>query len=170
MQPTGFLVMGVSGSGKSTLGNALARNFGWDFFDADDFHSPENVAKMAAGIPLTDSDRMPWLAALNYQLLSCLHADRHPILACSALKKMYRTQLLEGTHGTGILYLKGSYGLIWSRISARQGHYMKAEMLRSQFEALEEPDDAYILDVSMPLKDVLDTISKNYSMLRRSSK
>jgi len=170
MQPMGFLIMGVSGSGKSTLGKALAQKLGWDFFDADDFHSPENIAKMAAGIPLTDSDRMPWLAALNDQLITCLHADRHPILACSALKKMYRTQLLDGTHDISIIYLKGSYDLIWSRISARQGHYMKAEMLQSQFEALEEPDDALVLDVSMPLEDMLDTISANYSMLKRSSK
>ena len=168
MQPTGFLIIGVSG--KSTLGKALAQKLGWDFFDADDFHSPENVAKMAAGIPLTDSDRMPWLAALNHQLLTCLQADRHPILACSALKKKYRAQLLEGTHAIGILYLKGSYDLIWSRISARQGHYMKAEMLQSQFEALEEPDDAYVLDVSMPLKDMLDTICAEYFMLKRSAK
>src|SRR4030095_544887 len=96
MLPKGFLVMGVSGSGKSTVGKALAEKLGWDFFDADDFHPPENIAKMAAGIPLNDSDRAPWLAALSNLLLSTLQANRHPVLACSALKETYRAKLLEG--------------------------------------------------------------------------
>jgi gluconokinase len=162
--------MGVSGSGKSTLGQELARELGWDFFDADDFHPAENIAKMTAGIPLTDSDRAPWLAALNHQLVSTLQANRHPVLACSALKERYRAQLLESTHDIGIIYLKGSYDLIWSRMSAREGHYMKSNMLQSQFAALEEPHDALTLDISMPLEDMLDTTFTNYSMLKRSLK
>src|SRR6266542_1575753 len=109
MQPMGFLIMGVSGSGKSTLGQALAQKLGWEFFDADDFHSAENIAKMAAGMPLTDSDRMPWLVALHERLLSTLQADRHPVLACSALKENYRAQLLAGVDAIGIIYLKGNY-------------------------------------------------------------
>src|SRR5215210_4053048 len=117
--------MGVSGSGKSTLGYALAHKLGWDFFDADDFHTPENIAKMASGIPLSDADRAPWLAALNGRILSSLQSGHHPILACSALKERYRVQLLKGTDGMTILYLKGSYELIWSRMSMRRGHFMK---------------------------------------------
>jgi gluconokinase len=170
MQPAGFLIMGVSGSGKSTLGSALARQLGWDFFDADDFHTEENIAKMAAGIPLSDSDREPWLAKLNDQLLSTLKANRHPVLACSALKEQYRARLLEGTDDMAIIHLKGSYALISSRMSARAGHFMKPEMLQSQLNALEEPQGALVLDVAMPLEEMLDTINKKYFVLKRSSK
>ena len=150
--------MGVSGSGKTTLGKALAQRLGWDFFDADDFHPPANIVKMAAGIPLSDSDRAPWLASLHEQLLSTLKAGRHPVLACSALKDKYRAQLLEGMDGIAIIYLKGSYDLIFSRMSIREGHYMKPEMLRSQFDTLEEPKDAVVLDVEMSLEEMIDTI------------
>jgi gluconokinase len=155
MQPTGFIIMGVSGSGKSTVGRALAERLGWDFFDADDFHPPQNIAKMAAGIPLSDSDRTPWLAALSDQLFASLKAGRHPVLACSALKESYRKQLLNGKDGVEIIYLKGSYDLIQARMAGRQGHFMKPEMLKSQFATLEEPQTALILDVSMPLGDML---------------
>ena len=153
--------MGVSGSGKTTTGQALARRLGWDFFDADDFHPPENITKMTAGIPLSDSDRAPWLASLHNQLLSTLKAGRHPVLACSALKSKYRAQLLEGIDGIAVIFLKGSYDLIWSRMSARERHYMKPEMLQSQFDALEEPKDAIVLDVKMSVMDMIDTITKN---------
>ena len=152
--------MGVSGSGKTTLGKALAEKLGWDFFDADNFHPPENIAKMTAGIPLSDSDRAPWLAALHHQLLSTLSADRHPVLACSALKETYRAKLLEGMDGITVIYLKGSYDLILSRMSTREDHYMKPGMLQSQFGELEEPKDAIVLDVKVPLKDMIDAITK----------
>jgi len=152
--------MGVSGSGKTTLGKALAEKLGWDFFDADDFHPPENIAKMTAGIPLSDSDRAPWLAALHHQLLSTLSADRHPVLACSALKETYRAKLLEGMDGITVIYLKGSYDLILSRMSTREDHFMKPGMLQSQFGELEEPKDAIVLDVKVPLKDMIDAITK----------
>ena len=155
MQPTGFIVMGVAGSGKTTVGKALADRLGWDFFDADDFHPAENIAKMAAGIPLNDSDRTPWLTALSDQLFATLKAGRHPVLACSALKESYRKQLVEGKNGVEIIYLKGSYDLLWARLSTRQGHFMKPEMLKSQFATLEEPKNALILDVSMPLEEML---------------
>jgi gluconokinase len=162
IQPTGFLVMGVSGSGKTTLGKALAQKLGWDYFDADDFHPLENIAKMRAGIPLDDSDRAPWLAALHEQLLATLNAGRHPVLGCSALKEKYRAQLLEDMHGISVIYLKGSYEQIWPRMSARQGHYMKPEMLKSQFEALEEPKDSFAIDVSLPMEEMIDKIIKRY--------
>jgi gluconokinase len=161
-QPNGFLIMGVSGSGKTTLGQALAQKLGWDFFDADDFHPPENIAKMTAGIPLSDSDRVPWLTSLHEILLSTLEANRHPVLACSALKEKYRAQLLDDVDGIEIIYLKGNYELIWSRMSTRVGHYMKPEMLKSQFNALEESKDAFALDVSMSLEDMIDKIVARY--------
>ena len=154
--------MGVSGSGKTTLGKALAQRLGWEFFDADDFHPPENIAKMTAGIPLSHSDRAPWLAALHNQLFSTLKAGRHPVLACSALKETYRAELLEGMDGVTVIYLKGSYDLILSRMSTRKDHYMKPRMLQSQFDVLEEPKDAIVLDVKMPLKDMIDTVTKKF--------
>jgi gluconokinase len=166
MQPRGFLVMGVSGSGKSTLGKALAVELGWDFFDADDFHSVENIARMSAGLPLTDADRAPWLAALNRRLFSTLEADRHPVLACSALKEKYRNQLLAGVEGIPVIYLRGSFERIRSRLLAREGHYMKENLLQSQFDTLEEPEEALVLDMSMSLHEMLDTILMEYPVLR----
>jgi gluconokinase len=162
VQPTGFLIMGVSGSGKTSVGKTLAQKLGWDFFDADDFHPPANIAKMTAGIPLDDLDRAPWLATLHQLLSTTLKSNRHPILACSALKHKYRVQLLDGLSGLEMIYLKGTYDLIWSRMSAREGHYMKPEMLQSQLAALEEPVDALAVDISVPLNDMIDKIIARY--------
>src|SRR5689334_17835566 len=120
-----FIIMGVSGSGKSEVGNSLAQWLGWDFYDADDFHPPENVAKMAAGIPLDDSDRAPWLASLHDLISSSIQQNKPGVLACSALKERYRQQLLADHVEVQLIYLKGSYDLIWSRMSARRDHYMK---------------------------------------------
>ena len=117
---------------------------------------------MANGIPLNDSDRTPWLASIHDQLLSTLKADRHPVLACSALKEKYRAQLLDGIDGIVIIYLKGSYDMIWSRMSARQGYYMKSDMLKSQFDTLEEPQDAFVIDVYMPLDEMVNSILRKY--------
>jgi len=155
-----FIVMGVSGCGKSSVGKALAESLGWDFYDADDFHPPENVAKMANGIPLDDSDRAPWLVSLHDMISSNLKADKPGVLACSALKERYRRQLLEGNDGVQIVYLKGTYDLIWSRMSARKDHYMKPHMLRSQFEALEEPANAMTTDISSSIGDIVRAIMK----------
>jgi gluconokinase len=153
-----LIVMGVSGSGKTSVGKALASRLGWDFYDADDFHPPANVSKMASGIPLNDSDRGPWLASLNDLISSSLKADRPGILACSALKERYRRQLLQGNDDVQVIYLKGNYELIWSRMSSRKDHYMKPDMLRSQFEALEEPSDALTVDISGSIEEIVDTI------------
>ncbi len=106
-------------------------------------------------------------SSLYERLLSTLQADRHPVLACSALKENYRAQLLAGVDAIGIIYLKGNYDLLWSRMSARHGHYMKAEMLQSQFDTLEEPDNALVLDASMPLQDMLATIVEKYFLSKR---
>ena len=147
--------MGVSGCGKSSVGQSLAQSLEWGFYDADDFHPPENVAKMAAGIPLDDSDRAPWLAALSDQLFATLKVGRHPVLACSALKESYRKQLLDGKEGVEMIYLKGSYDLLLERMSMREGHFMKPEMLKSQFATLEEPQNDLVVDISMPLDAML---------------
>jgi gluconokinase len=152
------LLMGVAGSGKTTIGQALARELKWDFYDADAFHPEENVTKMANGIPLDDSDRAPWLASLHALISASLKEGRPAVLACSALKESYRQKLLEGTEGVLVVYLKGSYELIWSRISRRQDHYMKPQMLKSQFEVLEEPADVLTIDVSMQVEDIVQEI------------
>lgn len=155
-----FIVMGVSGCGKSSVGQTLASRLGWSFYDADDFHPPENVAKMASGTPLDDSDRAPWLSTLHDLISSSLREDKPGVLACSSLKERYRQQLLDGNESVQIVYLKGSYDLIWSRMSARKDHYMKPHMLKSQFEALEEPSNALTMDISMSIDDIVQEILK----------
>lgn len=155
-----MIVMGVAGSGKTTVGEALARHLGWNFYDADAFHPAANIEKMANGTPLTDSDRAPWLAALHSLISTSLKENRPGVLACSALKESYRRKLLEGNDGVQIVYLKGSYDLIWSRLSRRKDHYMKPQMLQSQFETLEEPADALTLDVSLPVAELVAEILK----------
>lgn len=150
--------MGVSGSGKSTVARLLANKLGWEYLEADNFHSPENIAKMAAGIPLSDSDRAPWLSKLNKTLSATLQAGSHPVLACSALKASYRKALTRDIDGLQFVYLKGDYELIWSRISEREDHYMKPGMLMSQFETLEEPVDALTVDVSHSPEEIVERI------------
>ena len=153
-----FIVMGVSGSGKTRVGKTLAEELGWDFFDADDFHPPENIAKMASGIPLDDFDRAPWLASLHDLISSSLRAEKPGVLACSALKERYRQKLMEDNQGVQLVYLKGSYDLIWSRMSVREDHYMQPHMLRSQFEALEEPVNALTVDISDRVHEIVQKI------------
>ena len=155
------IVMGVSGSGKTHVGKALAGSLGWDFYDADDFHPPSNIAKMAEGTPLDDSDRAPWLDSLNELLRSCLTRNRPGVLACSALKERYRAKLLEGNSGVQLVYLKGSYDLIRSRMAEREGHYMKAHMLKSQFDALEEPSQAWTVDISLSVDEIVEDLMRN---------
>jgi gluconokinase len=138
------VVMGVSGAGKTTIGEALARELGWRFFDADDYHPPANVAKMAAGQALDDEDRWPWLDRLN----AMLKTERHAVLACSALKERYRQRLADGIGHVEWVYLKGDFDLIQSRLAQRRHRYMPASLLESQFAALEAPRQAITVDVA----------------------
>ena len=154
------MVMGVAGSGKTTVGELLARQLGWSFYDADAFHPPENIEKMANGIPLNDLDRAPWLNALHSLISTSLRENRPAVLACSALKESYRQRLLEENDGVQVVYLKGSYDLLWSRLSHRKDHYMKPQMLQSQFESLEEPTNALTCDVSLAAAEIVQAILK----------
>jgi gluconokinase len=138
------VLMGVAGAGKTTVGRLLAAALGCEFVDADDFHPPENVAKMRAGRPLTDDDRWPWLACLNETL--CERADA--VVACSALKEDYRQALMNGLPDARLVYLRGTKALIAPRLAARGGHFMNPSLLDSQFAALEEPRDAIVVDVA----------------------
>ena len=156
-----LIVMGVSGCGKSSVGRALADSLGWDFYDADDFHLPENVAKMENGIPLEDSDRVPWLASLHDMISSSLKSNKRGVLACSALKERHRQQLMDGNDRVQLVYLKGSYDLIWSRMEKRTNHYMKPHMLKSQFEVLEEPSNALIIDISMSVDEIVREVTSD---------
>ena len=153
-----WIVMGVAGCGKSTIAEALAEKTGGVYLDADAFHPPENVAKMAAAIPLTDEDRWPWLDRLNRELRHLTEAGRPVFLACSALRQVYRERLAEGVPGFHIVYLKGSKELILQRMRARQNHFMRPELLDSQFATLEEPSDAIVVSVEEPVGEIVNAV------------
>jgi len=142
------ILMGVTGCGKTTIGALLAQDCGWDFHDADDFHPAENVAKMKRGAPLDDEDRWPWLARLNTFLLDSERQGKSLVLACSALKQVYRDRLARGCAAARFVFLDGDIELIRARLAARQGHYMNPKLLDSQFAILERPADALRLDVA----------------------
>ena len=142
------LIMGVAGSGKTTVGLKLAHDLGWAFNDADDFHPKENVAKMAACIPLDDADRGPWLRAIRAHIDGKIASGESAVVTCSALKERYRQVVVADPAHVRLVHLSGDFSLILERISKRQGHFMKESMLRSQFEALEAPADALSLDVA----------------------
>ena len=133
-----IILMGVSGCGKTTVGKQLAAALDWRFYDADDFHSSTAIEKMAAGVALTDADRLPWLKRLRGLIDDGLGRDLPSILACSALKKSYRDILTTGNNAI-IIYLKADHSLIEKRLAARQNHFMPAALLHSQFSTLEEP-------------------------------
>jgi carbohydrate kinase (thermoresistant glucokinase family) len=146
---TPVVVMGVSGCGKTTIGRALAARLNAGFLDADDFHPAANVEKMRAGIPLNDDDRAPWLAMLNEQLRSNTAAGQGVVLACSALKNCYRVAIASGFPRVDWIFLDGSFDVIAARMRERSNHYMPESLLRSQFEALEPPDDAICIAVEL---------------------
>ncbi len=146
--------MGVSGSGKSTIGKLLADRLGFPFLDADEFHPPANVAKMAAGTPLTDADRQPWLELLNGKL----RAQKVAVLACSALKESYRQVLSRSLADCRIVHLRGSIELIRARLAERKHRYMPASLLDSQFAALEPPTGALAVDITRPPAQCVEAI------------
>ena len=148
------VLMGVAGSGKTTIGVRLARAEGWPFFDADDFHTPENKEKMRRGEGLTDADREPWLAALRARIDEFRAAGRSAVFACSALKQAYRDRLQAGPD-VRFVYLKGMFELIERRLASRPGHYAGPSLLRSQFAALEEPVGIPVVDVDQAPDEML---------------
>jgi gluconokinase len=152
-----IVIMGVSGSGKTTVGLRLAGELGWRFYDADDFHPPANVAKMAGGVPLDDADRLPWLESLRALIRDCLARGENAVLACSALKASYRDYLLVDGR-VKLVYLKGDLELIRRRLEKRSGHFMRAEMLESQFATLEEPGRESHVDISATPAEIAHAI------------
>jgi gluconokinase len=139
MSRCAVVVMGVSGSGKTTVADLLASELGWQFIEGDRLHPPANVEKMRQGIPLTDTDRVPWLDRIGEELKGWATEGRSGVLTCSALKRAYRDRIRSARPDVRFVYLKGSEALIKGRVGARHHEYMPASLLRSQFEALEEP-------------------------------
>lgn len=152
------VLLGVSGSGKSTVGKRLAERLRWPFFDGDDFHPETNIAKMARRQPLTDADREPWLDRLAELIETSIAAGQSAVIACSALRQTYRKRLARGHREVVFVYLKGSFGLIRDRLARRRGHFMTADLLPSQFAAIEEPADAIAVDIRESPDAIAETL------------
>ncbi|MGO4302635.1 gluconokinase [Cupriavidus sp. RAF12] len=155
-----YILMGVSGSGKSTVGEMLAGRLHCGFHDADAFHSDANKAKMQAGIPLTDEDRWPWLSAMRAAIDAARAEGRTHVFTCSALRQAYRDRLTPPDGGVTFVFMKGDAATIGGRLSARTDHFFNPALLQSQFETLEEPQDALVLDIRRTpealVQDILD--------------
>jgi gluconokinase len=158
-----IVVMGVTGSGKTTIGSLLAARLGWQFSDADEFHSAANKAKMHQGIPLTDADRRPWLAAIHDQISKWVAVKKNVVLACSALKQSYRQLLWTGPE-VQLVYLRGSYELIAERLRARKGHFADEHILAGQFADLEEPSAAVTVDISGSPDEIVSEICRRLEL------
>jgi len=154
------VLMGVMGSGKTVVGELLAQKIGWEFLDGDDFHPDANKEKMATGVPLTDEDRFPWLQVLSAEIGKRINKSENVVLACSALKASYRDILLSGQPEVCFIHLKGPKELISPRLEKRVHNYMPTSLLNSQFETLEEPEDALIIDISPTPTTIVDEIRR----------
>ena len=162
-----IILFGVSGSGKSLIGRLLATELGWEFYDADQFHPLDNIEKLKQGIALTDEDRGPWLERLCELLQVIRGQGRDAVLACSALKESYRRRL-ELCAEVKLVFLKGDYALIERRLRERQGHFMNPELLRSQFETLEEPQGgALVVDVTPDPYEIVKIIMSELKLSSR---
>ncbi|XP_037536283.1 probable gluconokinase [Nematolebias whitei] len=184
-----YIIMGVSGSGKTSLGTFLSEKLGWPFYEGDNFHPQENIEKMSRGEPLTDQDRFPWLLKL-YEIIERERSSGcDALMACSALKRQYRQVLLHGSSALAaascphqnispptpadifFLYLHGDYDFIYQRMVARKGHYMKADLLRSQFDILEPPSDeenVLPLDIRKSVADLALEVENHVLSLKMS--
>ncbi|WP_071518708.1 gluconokinase [Geitlerinema sp. PCC 9228] len=153
-----FVVMGVSGVGKTSVGQLLARRLRVEFIEGDDFHPPENIAKMENGIPLTDRDRYPWLLALRQKIDTLPSQGKGGVVACSALKENYREILSGGGTTITWIFLEGARSLLQQRLKRRQGHFMTAELLDSQLATLEPPQTAMVENVEKPVEEIVASI------------
>jgi carbohydrate kinase (thermoresistant glucokinase family) len=151
--------MGVSGSGKTTVGTALAKRLGWLFIEGDDFHPAANVAKMAAGHPLTDADRAPWLAALRQRIEEALASGESAVIACSALKHTYRSVLAgDDPESVRFVQLDVPIEVLRERLAHRQGHFMPVSLLESQLQTLESSKTALRVDGTQPVERIVEMV------------
>jgi gluconokinase len=161
MQSNLYVIMGVAGSGKSLIGARFARAIGVEFVEGDLYHPPENVARMAAGTPLTDADRQGWLMAIAARLGEAQRAGTGLVVSCSALKRKYRDLLRSGASGVRFVHLTGNRSLLAERLSQRRGHFMPPSMLDSQLATLEAPspdEDAWVFDVADSPDAIVDAL------------
>ncbi|VFP79481.1 gluconokinase [Candidatus Erwinia haradaeae] len=161
--PLNYVVifMGVSGSGKSTVANAIAYKLNVAVLDGDFLHPRANILKMSSGYPLNDTDRLPWLKAINDAVFAMQRTNELSLIVCSALKKTYRNLLRNGNQNLFFIYLKGDFYTVQIRLQTRKGHFFQPKMLATQFQTLENPDesekDVWIVDINQPLENVLTT-------------
>jgi carbohydrate kinase (thermoresistant glucokinase family) len=163
-----ILLMGVSGCGKSTIGRRLGATLGWPFRDADSFHPEANIEKMARGEPLDDADRAPWLAAIADWIDGHRRSGTQAVVSCSALKRRYRSVVVGDRPDVGLVYLYGTFGVIADRMSRRKGHFMPPALLKSQFDALEQPrpeERALAVSVRLPPKRIVERIVIAYGLM-----
>lgn len=151
-----LIIMGVSGSGKTSVGKAIAKEQERIFMDGDDLHSHANIDKMSRGIPLTDGDRQGWLDTIVAEAKTIVKRGETGLIACSALKRQYRDRLRSGINSISFLYLKASYEKVSQQLAARQGHFMPASLLKSQFDLLQEPDEAEVDVITVEVQDNLE--------------
>ncbi|PTQ09414.1 gluconate kinase [Sphingomonas oleivorans] len=159
-----IVAMGPSGSGKTTVGRAVAESLGWNFLEGDEFHPPENVAKMSAGIPLTDADRIPWLEAIGVQIGNWIRSGSSGVITCSALKRAYREQLRRSDPDLLFAFLDVPPAVVQARVASRTGHFMPASLVSSQYATLERPGP----DENVIPLDASDTVENNVAVIRRA--
>lgn len=159
-----IVLMGVSGCGKTRIGEALTQTMGWPFYDGDDYHPKANIDKMSQGMPLNDVDRQPWLEELHKIIREHLDRGIDVIVSCSALKAKYRETLRGDLENVRFVHLAGSAEVIYERLQHRNGHFMKAEMLQSQFADLEIPQDALSVSIDQPVNKVVAEIADKLNL------
>ncbi|MFL6552588.1 MAG: gluconokinase [Chthoniobacterales bacterium] len=163
-----LIIFGVSGAGKTTVGKLLARELGWSFIEADDFHPAANIEKMRSGHPLTDKDRWPWLEQLRQQIERSFSAGENAVLACSTLKRAYRDRLRVSDE-VKFVFLSGDYALVEKQLRSRHGHFMNAALLQSQFDDLEEPKaDENVLTIKLggTPEEIVESIKAKLNLTR----
>ena len=159
------IVMGVSGSGKTTIGQLLAKDLDWPFYEGDAFHPRVNVEKMTQGVPLTDEDRTAWLTRLQDLIHQLLDRFESAVLACSALKQQYRDRLKGNCQEVAFVYLRASYDIAQERLLLRKGHFLKADLLASQFDTLEEPEGVLTVNSDRSPSAIVHEIKQGLGLL-----